>query len=87
MSQFPENNCMWQVYILRCNDDSYYTGCTSNMLDRLDRHNKGEIRYTSSRLPVDLIVTINFNNKYKAYDFERYLKSGSGRAFMSKRLV
>ena len=78
---------MWQVYILRCNDGSYYTGCTLNMLDRLDRHNKGQIRYTSSRLPVDLIVTINFNNKYKAYDFERYLKSGSGRAFMNKRPV
>jgi putative endonuclease len=87
MSQLPENKFMWQVYILRCSDDSYYTGCTSNMFDRLDRHNKGEIRYTSSRLPVDLIVTINFNNKYKAYDFERYLKSGSGRAFMNKRLV
>ena len=87
MSQLPENNFMWQVYILRCSDDSYYTGCTSSMLDRLDRHNKGEIRYTSSRLPVDLIVTINFNNKYKAYDFERYLKSGSGRAFMNKRPV
>jgi predicted GIY-YIG superfamily endonuclease len=57
------------------------------MFDRLDRHSKGQIRYTSSRLPVDLIVTINFNNKYKAYDFERYLKSGSGRAFMNKRLV
>ena len=78
---------MWQVYILKCNDGSYYTGCTSNMHDRLERHNKGQIRYTSSRLPVELIMTINFNNKYKAYDLEKYLKSGSGRAFMNKRLV
>ena len=41
----------------------------------------------SSRLPADLIVTINFYDKYKAYEFENYLKSGSGRAFMSKRLI
>ena len=30
---------------------------------------------------------IAFNNKYKAYDFEKYLKSGSGRAFAKKRLI
>ena len=78
---------MWIVYILKCNDGTYYTGCTSNMTDRLNRHNKGQIRYTSSRLPADLIVTINFYDKYKGYEFENYLKSGSGRAFMSKRLI
>jgi putative endonuclease len=78
---------MWTVYILKCNDGTYYTGCTSDMIDRLNRHNNGHVKYTSSRLPVDLIVTINFNDKYKAYDFETYLKSGSGKAFMNKRLI
>ena len=78
---------MWIVYVLKCNDGTYYTGCTSNMTDRSNRHNKGQIKYTSSRLPVDLVVTINFYNKYKAYDFENYLKSGSGKAFMNKRLI
>jgi predicted GIY-YIG superfamily endonuclease len=78
---------MWIVYILKCNDGTYYTGCTSDMSDRLSRHQKGEVRYTSSRLPVELIVTISFNDKYKAYDFEKYLKSGSGKAFMNKRFI
>ena len=78
---------MWHVYILKCNDGSYYIGCTANVANRLVRHDAGEITHTSSRLPVELIVSINFNNKYKAYDFEKYLKSGSGRAFMIKRLV
>jgi predicted GIY-YIG superfamily endonuclease len=78
---------MWIVYILKCKDGTYYTGCTSDMPDRLSRHQKGEVRYTSSRLPVELIVTISFNDKYKAYNFEKYLKSGSGKAFMNKRFV
>jgi predicted GIY-YIG superfamily endonuclease len=78
---------MWIVYVLKCNDGTYYTGCTSNMTDRLNRHNKGQIKYTSSRLPVDLVVRINFYDKYKAYEFENYLKSGSGKAFMNKRLI
>jgi putative endonuclease len=80
-------NSMWTVYVLKCTDGTYYTGCTSDMTDRLNRHNKGQVKYTSSRLPVDLIVTINFNDKYKAYDFENYLKSGSGKAFMNKRFI
>ena len=78
---------MWIVYILKCNDGTYYTSCTSDIIDRLNRHNNGQVTYTSSRLPVDLIVTINFNDKYKAYDFESYLKSGSGKAFMNKRFI
>ena len=57
------------------------------MTDRLNRHGKGQVKYTSLRLPVDLIVTINFKDKYKAYDFENYLKSGSEKAFMNKRLI
>ena len=78
---------MWNAYILKCNDGTYYTGCSSDMIDRLNRHNNGEVKYTSSRLPVDLILTISFNDKYKAYDFEHYLKSGSGRAFMKRRFL
>ncbi|MDE3247648.1 MAG: GIY-YIG nuclease family protein [Bacteroidota bacterium] len=75
------------MYVLRCNDETYYTGCTSDINDRLSRHSKGQVQYTSSRLPVNLMVIINFSDKYNAYDFERYLNSGSGKAFMNKRLI
>ena len=47
----------------------------------------GEINYTSTRLPVEILVTINFTDKYKAYEFEKYLKTGSGKAFLHKRLI
>ncbi len=77
----------WTVYILNCSDNSYYTGCTSNLNDRIKRHSRGEVLYTKSRLPVNVVTKIIFINKYKAYEFEAYLKSGSGIAFRNKRLI
>ena len=78
---------MWTVYILKCCDETLYTGCTSDLTGRLNRHNHRDIKYTSSRLPIELVVTITFNDKYRAYEFERYLKSGSGRAFMMRHFL
>ena len=41
------------VYILRCQDNSYYTGHTDNLEERIAKHKTGEIEgYTSTRLPV-----------------------------------
>ena len=78
---------MWHVYILKCSDNSFYTGCTNNLDSRLERHNNGQVHYTKDKLPFELITYIAFSNKYKAYQFEKYLKSGSGIAFRNKRLV
>ena len=78
---------MWVVYILLCSDGSYYTGCTSNLEERLLRHNKGQVHYTKDKLPVELVTYITFRDKYRAYDFEKYLKTGSGMAFRNKRLI
>jgi len=38
---------MWNVYILKCNDGTYYTGSTNDLNDRLIGHNNGEVLYTS----------------------------------------
>jgi len=78
---------MWFVYILKCVDNSYYTGCTSDLDDRINRHLKRENTYTKDRLPVILIYYSAFLDKYKAYEFEKYLKSGSGKAFARKRFL
>jgi putative endonuclease len=78
---------MWYVYILKCSDGTFYTGCTNDIEDRVIRHNKGQVHYTSDKIPVELITHIAFTNKYKAFEFERYLKSGSGFAFRNKHLV
>lgn len=48
----------WFVYMLRCSDQSLYTGITNNVESRLSRHNQGQgARYTRSRLPVALVYT------------------------------
>ena len=78
---------MHYVYILKCSDNSYYTGCTNNLEERLKQHNNKQVHYTKDKLPVELITYFAFSNKYKAYNFEKYLKSGSGIAFRNKRLV
>lgn len=78
---------MWHVYILKCTDGIYYTGCTNNLEKRLERHRNKHVHYTKDKLPVELITNIVFNDKYKAFDYEQNLKSGSGVAFRNKRLV
>jgi putative endonuclease len=77
----------WTVYILKCADGKFYTGCTSDLDDRMRRHHAGEVPATQDRLPLILVTYIVFSEKQKAYDFEKYLKTGSGRAVMYKRLV
>lgn len=78
---------MWYVYILKCSNGKYYTGCTKDLDERLHRHSKGYVRSTADKLPIELITYVAFNDKYKAYNFEKYLKTGSGIAFRNKRLV
>lgn len=78
---------MEYVYILKCADNTFYTGHTTSLEDRIRRHNKGENVYTKPRRPVILITYLAFSDKYKAINFEKYLKSGSGKAFAQKRLI
>ncbi len=75
------------VYILRCADGTFYTGCTSDLTERLHRHQSGYVTYTQSRLPIALVFQAGFPDQQKAYAFEKYLKSGSGVAFRNKHLI
>lgn len=74
---------MYYVYNLKCKD-GFYIGCTNNLKDRITRHKSGYIPSTKSRLPITLISYHAFIDKHKAFKFEKYLKSGSGRAFLNK---
>jgi len=77
---------MYYIYSLKC-IDGYYIGCTDNLKDRLERHQKGQVPATANRLPVELDFYFAIRNKCKAFAFEKYLKSGSGRAFLNKHLL
>ncbi|MBU4480192.1 GIY-YIG nuclease family protein [Patescibacteria group bacterium] len=76
---------MYYVYSLKCKT-GYYVGCTDNLKDRVERHKKGYVVATAKRLPIKLDFYIAIQNKYTAFEFEKYLKSGSGRAFTKKHL-
>lgn len=75
---------MFYVYILNCFDNKPYIGCTEDLRDRITRHNEGDVPATKGRLPVKLISYFAFSDKHTAFNFEKYLKSGSGRAFIKK---
>ena len=77
---------MYYVYSLKCKD-GYYIGCTDDLKDRLERHQKGNVPATAKRLPVELDFYIAVKDRYKAFEFEKYLKAGSGRAFIQKHLI
>ena len=77
---------MYYVYSLKCRD-GYYVGCADDVTNRLDRHQKGQVPATARRLPVTLEFYFATEDKYKAFEFEKYLKSGSGRAFIKKHLT
>lgn len=78
---------MHYVYLLLCSDNKTYVGCTNDLKDRIRRHQKGEILATKKRIPIKLISYFAFENKATAFKFEKYLKSGSGRAFLSRHLI
>jgi predicted GIY-YIG superfamily endonuclease len=63
-----------------------YVSITSDLGKRLAEHNAGKSPHTSKYAPWRLVTYVAFSDEQKAETFERYLKSGSGHAFASKRL-
>ena len=65
----------WYVYMLRCGDDTLYTGCTNDMTRRLAAHQKGAgAKYTRSRLPVELVYQESLPDRAAALRREVALK-------------
>jgi putative endonuclease len=66
----------WRLYILRCGDDTLYTGITNDLLRRLVQHNSGKAsRYTRSRLPVSLVHQESCQDRSSALKKEYRMKS------------
>jgi putative endonuclease len=71
------------VYVLESDSDPgrHYCGVTSDVDHRLEWHNHGPSGHTVTHRPWSLLVAIEFPTEADARRFERYLKTGSGRAF------
>ncbi len=74
------------VYDLRSERDParHYVGLTADVHSRLADHNSGGSAHTARYRPWRLAVSIEFETQDQAAEFERYLKSGSGRAFAKR---
>ncbi|MGB5007260.1 MAG: GIY-YIG nuclease family protein [Ferruginibacter sp.] len=69
----------YYVYILKCNDDSYYTGVTNDIEKRLREHNSDHAvtSYTFNRRPVQLVYSQQFNDIKQAIELEKQIKGWS----------
>ncbi|MGA8043868.1 MAG: GIY-YIG nuclease family protein [Terracidiphilus sp.] len=76
------------VYILESLAEAgrFYTGITRDLDARLARHNAGAVTHTAKYRPWRIKTYIAFLDEERAIAFEKYLKSGSGRAFAKARL-
>jgi predicted GIY-YIG superfamily endonuclease len=66
--------------------EQWYVGHTDDLRTRLASHNAGQSPHTARYKPWRLVTYVAFSDEAKAVAFERYLKTGSGRAFTKKRL-
>ncbi len=69
----------FHVYILKCADNSYYTGHTDNLEQRVAQHQQRHFRncYTATRLPVELVYSQSFATREEALASERKIKGWS----------
>jgi putative endonuclease len=78
---------MKHVYLLQSisHPEQRYVGLTSDLDKRLAVHNAGQSPHTAKFRPWKIVTYHAFIDEAKAADFEKYLKSGSGRAFANNR--
>ncbi len=78
---------MYYVYLIRSINfpAQKYIGHTDNLKERLETHNSGGSVHTKLYRPWELVIVLGFKHKLKATSFEKYLKSGAGKAFAKHR--
>ena len=79
---------MKYVYLLQsiAHPDETYVGLTDDLRARFSAHNAGHSPHTNKYKPWRLVSYVAFSDRHKAVEFERHLKTASGRAFAKKRL-
>lgn len=78
---------MYYTYVLRSDKDSkLYVGCTSDLKQRVSEHNKGLVDATRPRRPLQLVYYEACLDQSKAFQREKYFKTGFGRNFLKGRI-
>jgi putative endonuclease len=78
---------MHYTYVLRSQrDNQFYTGYTTDLKLRFEEHNKGHVKSTKDRVPLELAYYEACLNRDDATKREKYLKSFHGKMFLKNRL-
>ena len=78
---------MYSIYVLKSSkDNKFYIGCTSNLSKRLLYHNKGRVKSTKSRRPLELIFKEEYFDKYQAFNKEKYYKTAIGKRELKTKI-
>lgn len=80
------------VYIVRCSDQTLYTGWTNHLEKRIEAHNAGKgAKYTKARRPVELVYFETFEHKRDAlkreYQIKQLKKSEKEKLILSKKKI
>lgn len=79
---------MYYIYFLKSiHHELYYTGCTCDLKKCLEQHNPGISQSTKHYAPFELTANIAVRTSKQASDLEKYFKTGSGKAFVRKRIL
>jgi len=79
---------MFTTYILYSERiDTYYVGSTSNIEDRLKRHNSGRSTFTKRGLPWKLVYSKSYQTKSEAYQAELYIKLQKSRKYIEELIA
>ena len=75
------------IYVLQSEvDNQFYTGYTSDLRQRLDEHNRGNVQSTKNRRPLKLVYFEGCLNQQDATHREKYLKTSYGKRYLKNRL-
>ena len=75
------------VYILKCSDNTFYTGITKNLDRRINEHEAGRASYTKKRLPVCLVYYAECEGYINARGLEKYIKNMGARKYLNKQQI
>ena len=80
---------MFYVYLIKSIPfpNQHYVGFSEDHEHRLEDHNAGKSAHTNKFKPWKLICYFAFTDYNQAKEFEKYLKTGSGRAFLKKHFL